>query len=141
MKKLLYTLLAVSIIFSACEKEESNSNSNLNINVSNMTGIWEATSFIINDGELANSNTIRYWLKADMTIEENIQNSSSNNINSNTGIWEINESNLIIEWFTAERTTYQITSLNNTSVSLLLVEWLEDEEVVDISISASFEKQ
>jgi len=142
MKKLLYTLLAVSIIFSACDKEEeSNSNSNINITVSNMTGIWEATSFIINGGELTNLKTILYWLKPDMIIEENIQDNNTYNIADNTGTWEINGSNLIIEWVTGERTTYQITSLNNTTVSLLLVEWLDNGEIEPISISASFVKQ
>ena len=142
MKKLLYTLLAVSIIFSACDKEEeSNSNSNINITVSNMTGIWEATSFIINGGEFANLKTILYWLKPDMIIEENIQDNNTYNIQDNTGTWEINGSNLIIEWVTGARTTYQITSLNNTTVSLLLVEWLDNGEIEPISISASFVKQ
>ena len=46
MKKLLYTLLAVSIIFSACEKEEKNSsNNNSNNNstgtIADVVGEWQ----------------------------------------------------------------------------------------------------
>ena len=49
MKKLLYTLLAVSIIFSACKKEEEEPTNNTNNNNSSLTieeTIWEVTSFV-----------------------------------------------------------------------------------------------
>ena len=71
MKKLLYIFLAVSVIFSACEKEEdSNSNSSINITVSNMTGIWEATSLVLDGANLSSLATILYWLKAYEEVEE-----------------------------------------------------------------------
>ncbi|MBT3571486.1 MAG: hypothetical protein HN498_03900 [Flavobacteriales bacterium] len=126
MKKLLYTLLAISIIFSACEKEDSNSNSNINTTVSNMTGIWEATSLVLDGANLSSLATILYWLKADMTIEENVQYNNSSNIDDNTGIWQLSGSNLIINWDTGEKVTYQINSLTNTTASLILVEYLND---------------
>jgi len=133
MKKLIYTLLTVSIIFSACEKEEkeesnsnSNSNSNINITVSNMTGMWEATSLFLDGDNLSSLATIRYWLKADMTIEENYQYNNSTNVYDNTGNWELSGSDLIIEWGTLEKVTYQINSLSNTTASLILVEYLND---------------
>mgnify|MGYP001156731610 CR=1 FL=1 len=125
MKKLLYTSLVVIIILSSCKKEEA-SNNNLNVNISNMTGIWEATSLILDGDNLSSLATILYWLKADMTIEENYQYNNSTNINDNTGTWELSGSNLIIYWDTGEKVTYQINSLNNTTVSLILVEWLND---------------
>ena len=49
MKKLLYTFLAVSIIFSACEKEEEEPTNNTNNNNSSLNieeTIWEVTSFV-----------------------------------------------------------------------------------------------
>ena len=49
MKKLLYTLLAVSIIFSACKKEDEEPTNNTNNNNSSLTieeTIWEVTSFV-----------------------------------------------------------------------------------------------
>ena len=49
MKKILYTLLAVSIIFSACKKEEEEPTNNTNNNNSSLTfeeTIWEVTSFV-----------------------------------------------------------------------------------------------
>tara|TARA_B110000240_G_scaffold191550_1_gene234298 strand:- start:65 stop:496 length:432 start_codon:yes stop_codon:yes gene_type:complete len=143
MKKLLYTLLAVSIIFSACDKDqESNSNSNIDITVSNMTGVWRATSFILDDNNLANFATIKYWLKPNMIIEENIENNNNpDNIDVNIGEWEINGSNLIIQWVTGERTTYEITPINNTTVSLLLVEWFDNGEIESITILANFVKE
>ena len=45
MKKLLYTLLAVSIIFSACEKEEE-SNSNSNSSIYSGTYIGDVDTYI-----------------------------------------------------------------------------------------------
>ena len=48
MKKLLYTFLALSVIFSACEKEEEPTN-NTNNNNSSLTieeTIWEVTSIV-----------------------------------------------------------------------------------------------
>jgi hypothetical protein len=60
MKKLLYTFLAVSIIFSACEKEEQqspNSSNNNNANNSSGTmldivGVWEYKGKYDNSGNL-----------------------------------------------------------------------------------------
>ena len=40
MKQLLYTLLAVSIIFSACEKEDNSPNNNISASI---VGVWETT--------------------------------------------------------------------------------------------------
>ena len=40
MKKLLYTFLAVSIIFSACEKEDNSPNNNISASI---VGVWETT--------------------------------------------------------------------------------------------------
>ena len=63
MKKLLYTLLAVSIIFSACKKEdeETNSSNNNNNNSTSIVGVWTPTSVTIDtsmttiiDGETVN---------------------------------------------------------------------------------------
>ena len=64
MKKLLYTLLAVSIIFSACKKEDEETNSSNNNNNNNSTsivGVWTPTSVTIDtsmttiiDGETVN---------------------------------------------------------------------------------------
>ena len=143
MKKLLYALIAESVIFSACEEDqESNSNSNIDITVSNMTGVWRATSFILDDNNVANFATIKYWLKPNMTIEENIEyNYNIGNIDVNTGEWEINASNLIIQWVTGERTTYEITPINNTTVSLLLVEWFDNGEIESTTILANFIKE
>ena len=57
MKKLLYTLLAVSIIFSACKKEDENSNSNSNNNSASIEGLWMVTSETITtpDGSYTNN--------------------------------------------------------------------------------------
>ena len=49
MKKLLFKLLAVSVIFSACEKEEEEPTNNTNNNNLSLTieeTIWEVTSFV-----------------------------------------------------------------------------------------------
>ena len=128
MKKLLYTFLAVSIIFSACEKEEeSNSNSNINITVSNMTGIWKATSLILDGANISSVATILYKVNSDMTIEENVEyNNNLGNIIDNFGTWELSGSNLIINFVSEEKITYHINSLSSTAASLTLVEYLND---------------
>ena len=78
MKKLLYTLLAVSIIFSACEKEEDNIPENTSI-----IGYWNSFewSIIQNDGywtaypngqkviTYTQSQTNNFWL--DLIFESN----------------------------------------------------------------------
>ena len=63
MKKLLYTLLAISIIFSACEKEEDNNssvnnNNNNNNNNSNLVleqTVWQLQSFEVNNSYFGDS--------------------------------------------------------------------------------------
>ena len=73
MKKLLYTLLAVSIIFSACEKEEEETsntgNNNTGNNTSSIIGKWNATHYTYDYYETPNLDTehavgtddIDYW--------------------------------------------------------------------------------
>ena len=71
MKKLLYTLLAVSIIFSACKKEDEETNSGNNNNTPpSIVGVWTPTSVTIDssmttiiDGQTVyelNGDTITY---------------------------------------------------------------------------------
>ena len=57
MKKLLYTFLAVSIIFSACKKEENNSSNSFSGNWSGIywgeeSGTWVGT--VTSDGDFVN---------------------------------------------------------------------------------------
>ena len=62
MKKLLYTLLAVSIIFSACEKEEEVTNNTGNNNTTSIIGKWD----------LKQSGQDRYLIYNNDTISHDI---------------------------------------------------------------------
>jgi len=68
MKKLLYTLLAVSIIFSACEKEEEETsntgNNNTGNNTSSIIGKWNATHYTYDYYETPNLDT-EHWVGTD----------------------------------------------------------------------------
>jgi len=68
MKNILYTLLSLSLIFSACKKEDdSPNNSNSNNNSTSIVGVWTPTSVTIDtslttiiDGEIVNELDFGY---------------------------------------------------------------------------------
>jgi len=129
MKKLLYTLLAVSIIFSACKKEKENSsNTNITISVSNMVGVWNATSFIL-DGidytTIAGIQSLDVIIYSDMTFEERrlVANEPPFVFPGN---WELSGSVLIFTYDTGEYVRYNINSLTNNTASLTLLEYLNN---------------
>jgi hypothetical protein len=59
MKKLLYTLLAVSLIFSACKKEESDEGGGVN-QFKPLIGLWDYDSYEY-DGEITLMPTGYQW--------------------------------------------------------------------------------
>ena len=107
MKKLLYTFLAVSIIFSACEKEESDEEG---VNsFAPLIGIWDLDSYEY-EGEITLmptgnqyeylSNGYRHFLYND-TIQDIVQYTYTN-----TQITEINDG-------VTYTSTYDISASNN----------------------------
>ena len=60
MKRLLYTFIALSFIFSSCEKEEesnnssNNNNSNLTLTNQNIIGVWQINSLVYDNVDYTN---------------------------------------------------------------------------------------
>ena len=138
MKKLLYTFLCLTIIFSSCEKEEDNNNSNNNISGS-IIGVWKVEdgstiveegyinssgSEIITDTDISYTNTTGYWhIKDNNTIltyiyENNdlfIYDTTSYTKNGNT--LNISYTNSCGGSFPYDLT---ITELNNTNLNFTI---------------------
>ena len=80
MKKLLYTLLAVSIIFSACKKEDEGPTNSGNNTTTSIVGVWAPTSVVLDSsqtvtiaGEIVydiNGDVLTYSGSQTMTPEE-----------------------------------------------------------------------
>ena len=126
MKKLLYTLLAVSIIFSACEKEEaSNNSSNNSISVTdqNIVGVWDINSLVYDDidwttivgfqGASFVINSDNTFIQIDIYLNEQ---------NTEEGYWDLNGSELSLYDDDGDEIIWSINSFNGTTAYLTLVE-------------------
>ena len=105
MKKLLYTLLAVSIIFSACKKEDEEPTNNTNNNNSSLTieeTIWEVTSFVSFD----NSSAQTFTVNIPCTDEEGCDTG----INKIEWFFFNNEGFFVEKWVDGYNQTYYDTS-------------------------------
>jgi len=105
MKKLLYTFLAVSLIFSACEKEKEEPTNNTNNNNSSLTieeTIWEVTSFVYFD----NSSAQTFTVNIPCTDEEGCDTG----INKIEWVFFNNEGFFVEKWVNGYNQTYYDTS-------------------------------
>ena len=105
MKKLLYTLIAVSIIFSACKKEDEEPTNNTNNNNSSLTieeTIWEVTSFVSFD----NSSAQTFTVNIPCTDEEGCDTG----INKIEWFFFNNEGFFVEKWVDGYNQTYYDTS-------------------------------
>ena len=145
MKKLLYTLLAISIIFSACEKEkESNnsSNNNTNITVQNMVGVWDITSLVYDGINLVNVpgfTSASFIINSDNTFSQNVIFDGAPDIDE--GIWNLSVSELTLYFETYDEIRWSINSFNGSTASLTLVEYLNGGYDAPTSGSATIVKQ
>ena len=137
MKRLLYTFLALSFIFSSCKKEESNNSTNNSISVTNqnITGLWKVNSLYYNNIPVVapDYNCMYFVLHSDSFAQLEFNN-NCNNINLmfpdnyEKGDWILNGSNLILEFDTYDEITWEITSFNGTTANLDLVEYLNADD-------------
>ena len=139
MKKLLYTLLAVTIIFSACEKEENSNNSSNNISIA---GTWNATSIYIGPNQLVipDFTTYLFYINPDNSFRQYAYaiDGSSEDI---YGIWDLNGSLLNINYDTGEYLQYTIGSVTNTTANLDLNFYIDDSgDTIATSGSATLER-
>ena len=129
MKKLLYTLLAVSIIFSACEKEEESNNSpnnNTNITVQNMVGVWNITSLVYDGIDFVNVpgfTSASFIINSDNTFSQNVI--FDGELAVDYGTWDLSGSELTLIFESSPEIRWSINSFNGSTASLTLVEYLD----------------
>ena len=145
MKKLLYTFLAVSIIFSACEKEEesnNSSNNNTNITVQNMVGVWNITSLVYDDIDFVyvpGFTSASFIIHSDNNFSQNVIFDGELDIDE--GIWNLSGSELTLYFETYDEIRWSINSFNGSTASLTLVEYLNGGPGAPTSGSATIVKQ
>jgi len=136
MKKLLYTFLAVSIIFSACKKEDDSPNNGSNNTLPSLIGTWEITNEtgtetsgylepgtgteVVTFTENFNNNypfdgyTKFYSFSSDGVFTTSYYiNGSLDNYNEDSYLLEENQLTL---WMSGGGSTYTITTLTNTTL-------------------------
>ena len=144
MKRLLYTLLAVSIIYSSCKKEEekSNNSSNNSSNNTSIAGTWNATSIYLGPNQLVIPNFVTYlfYINPDNSFRQYAYaiDGSSEDI---YGVWDQNGSILNINYDSGEHLQYTINSITNTIANLDLNFYLDDSDsTIHTSGSATLER-
>ena len=144
MKKLLYIFLAVSLIFSACEKEDESNNisNNTNITVQDIVGEWNITSLVYDGIDLTNVagfTSASFIINSDNTFSQvDIYNDSPN---TEKGTWDLNGSELTLYYATYDEIRWSINSFNGSTASLTLVEYLNGGFDTPTSGSATIVKQ
>tara|TARA_B110000459_G_scaffold192904_1_gene230644 strand:+ start:409 stop:843 length:435 start_codon:yes stop_codon:yes gene_type:complete len=144
MKKLLLILLCLPLLFTTCKKEEENStNNNTNISIPNIVGVWKATSLILDGDQLVYEGltTCYFHVRSNMTFSQ-YADAIDGSYEYQDGTWELSGSSLEINFDTYEYVHYNINSLNSTTASLILVEYLNDSDsVLHLSGSCNLVKQ
>ena len=129
MKKILYTLLAVSIIFSACKKvEEEPTNNNTNITVQNIVGVWNINSLVYDDIDyttVPGFESAAFIINSDNTFSQNVI--FNGDLDIDYGNWDLSGSDLILYYDTEEEIQWSIDSFNSSTAFLTLVHYLNDD--------------
>ena len=129
MNKLLYTFLAVSLIFSACKKEEEEpTNNNTNITVQNIVGVWNINSLVYDDIDYTNVpgfESAAFIINYDNIFSQNVIFNGVLDIDS--GNWDLSGSDLILYYDTEEEIRWSIDSFNSSTAFLTLVHYLNDD--------------
>ena len=129
MKKLLYTLLAVSLIFSACKKEEEEpTNNNTNITVQNIVGVWNINSLVYDDIDyttVPGFESAAFIINSDNTFSQNVI--FNGDLDIDYGNWDLSGSDLVLYYDTEEEIQWSIDSFNSSTAFLTLVHYLNDD--------------
>ena len=124
MKKILYTFLCLTIIFSSCKKEETTNNSSNNTSIA---GTWNATSIYIGPNQLVipGLTTYTFYINADKSFRQYAYatDGSSQDV---YGDWDRSGSILTINYNTGEYLQYTIVSVTNTTANLELNFYIDD---------------
>ena len=131
MKKLLYTLLAVSLIFSACKKEEepnNSSNNSISVTDQNIVGVWDINSLVydgINYTVVPGFESAAYIINSDNTFSQNVI--FNGELDIDYGNWDLSGSDLTLYYNTEEELRWSIDSFNGSTAFLTLAHYLNDD--------------
>ncbi|MAU35840.1 MAG: hypothetical protein CMD14_00515 [Flavobacteriales bacterium] len=147
MKRLLYTFLALSFIFSSCEKEEesnnsSDNNSNLTLTNQNIVGVWQINSLVY-DGvdytEVVGFEGASLEMNSDNTFM--LRSIYLGELETEVGNWDLNGSGITLDydgW--GDEAKWNVSSFNGTTAILTLVHYLVGGENYYDSGSATIVK-
>ena len=131
MKKLLYTLLTVSLIFSACKKEEepnNSSNNSISVTDQNIVGVWDINSLVydgINYTAVPGFESAAYIINSDNTFSQNVI--FNGELDIDYGNWDLSGSDLTLYYNTEEELRWSIDSFNGSTAFLTLAHYLNDD--------------
>ena len=131
MKKLLYTLLTVSLIFSACKKEEepnNSSNNSISVTDQNIVGVWDINSLVydgINYTVVPGFESAAYIINSDNTFSQNVI--FNGELDIDYGNWDLSGSDLTLYYNTEEELRWSIDSFNGSTAFLTLAHYLNDD--------------
>ena len=130
MKKLLYTLLAVSIIFSACEEEDtapSTNNNTGNNNSASIEGLWTVTSETLttpygtyttsNEEEFNWFSTIEFLNDAEGVVDGGLQGAQDDQF-----LWSIDSDTIYLLEDDGDKWLYFGYEINSNDLTLVIDE-------------------
>ena len=147
MKRLLYTFIALSFIFSSCEKEESNNssnnnNSNLTLTNQNIVGVWQINSLVYDGVDYTNIvgfEGASLIMNSDNTFM--LRSIYLGELETEVGDWDLNGSEITLDydgW--GDEAKWNVSSFNGTTAILTLVHYLVGGENYYDSGSATIVK-
>ena len=131
MKRLLYTFIALSFIFSSCEKEgesnnsSNNNNSNLTLSNQNIVGVWQINSLVYDGVDCTNIvgfEGASFIINSDNTFRQ--VSLFNGEIEEELGYWNLNGVELTLDFDTSDEIKWNITSFNGTTANLNLVHYI-----------------
>ena len=143
MKRLLYTFIALSFIFSSCEKEEesnnssNNNNSNLTLTNQNIVGVWQINSLVYDGVDYTNIVSFEgasFIINSDNTFRQ--VSLFNGEIEEELGYWNLNGVELTLDYDTSDEIKWNITSFNGTTANLNLVHYIVENSNLHQSGSA-----
>ena len=129
MKKLLLILIALPLLYSSCQKEEesnNSSNNNTNITVQNIVGVWDVNSLVYDGVPIVPAlGCISYIINSDNSFtQKDFLPGCQQQDNTEEGFWDLNGSELTLNFDTYDTIIWNINSFNGTTANLNLVEYL-----------------
>ena len=128
MKKLLLILLCLPLLYSSCQKEEEiRVNAHPHITVQNIVGVWDISSLVYDGVPIVPAlGCISYIINSDNSFTQIDSPPGCQQPPDNTeeGFWDLNGSELTLNFDTYDTIIWSVNSFNGTTANLDLVEYL-----------------